>query len=389
MKRRFLSLLLVLMMLLPVVGHAEEEAPQIPTLTDRGLDLGTASVHWPQVTGLDNEEIQNAVNQKLTEAANAPALTARMAAVMSSETPLITHWRGEIRGNVLSCVLYAEGPLETDRFRSVWHSVNVDLTTGEAFTLEDLFEDPDFGLERVEECLTDDIVLDLSAHLANSDLLPQPEDFLIESTGLTLYYPAKQLSTLSDRAGAVTITWGELGAPLCEEEESIPVRFGLTEVQSPDFNAFMQSFADGSVPGIPAKLGDSVEELVSIYHLDGEPDLYDGGRYVQLEDSRFRTVWLMTDNLSDRIKAFPDSIVQGIRADRFCLYGVVTGSDVFHREDLLSGYDKPYASVEIDQNAAESMRIVPGVSDYYQVGDYRLRLHYDEEGFLRSIFLLP
>ena len=97
----------------------------------------------------------------------------------------------------------------------------------------------------------------------------------------------------------------------------------------------------------------------------------------------------MTDNLSEKIKQFPDSIVQGIRTDHFSLYGVIAGHDDCTRESILTEYGEPYASVELDQESAETMRLVPGISDYYHAGEYRLRLHYDEEGVLRSIFLLP
>ena len=391
MKRQFMMLLAAILMLLPASAPAEETAEaEVPQLVDMGFDLGTVSIHWPQLNGLEDEAIQARVNEALTDAANAPALSARMALVMNADPPLIANWRGEIRNHILSCVLYAEGPIETERFQSVYHCVNIDLKTGEAFALADLFEDPDTVTEGIESWLTDTIAPDLSAHLMNSDLLPIPEDFLLEDTGLTLFYPKKQLSTLTDRAGAITLEWHpELVESLKVDEDSIPVRFGLKALHDYDREAFFRCFENGSVPGIPARIGDSVEKLVSAYHLDGEPDFYDGGRYVELEDSRFRGAWLMTDNLSAKVKQFPDSVVQGIRTDRFSLYGVATDSEDCTRDEILREYGDPYASVELKDEAAEAMRLVAGISDYYHAGDYRLRLHYDEEGYLRSIFLLP
>ena len=44
-------------------------------------------------------------------------------------------------------------------------------------------------------------------------------------------------------------------------------------------------------------------------------------------------------------------------------------------------------TLTVDEARAESWRIVPGISDYYTFGDYRLRLHADENGILRSVFL--
>ena len=49
---------------------------------------------------------------------------------------------------------------------------------------------------------------------------------------------------------------------------------------------------------------------------------------------------------------------------------------------------EPEATVVTGPELADSWRIVPGVSDYYTLGNYRLRLHADEEGVLRSVFLM-
>ena len=375
-------------------GEDEEREAQ-PALTDTGLDLGTASVHWPQVTGMADEAMQALVNERLAEAAGAAALVGRMALVMESGMPLTASWRGAVRGNVLSCVMYAEGPIESERFRSVWHSVNLDLETGEAFTLAELFGDPEETPEICEDALAAiadilewEIAPGLSAHLMNNELTPLPDDFLIGDAGLTLFYPVRRLSTLSDRAGAVTLSWSELGLPFRDDPDGIPARFGLIRAQSPDREAFLAAFAGGVLPGVPAALGNSVEDLVSAYRLDGEPDLYDGGRYVQLEDSRFRGVLLMTDDRSPNIRQFPGSSVLGIRADRFSLHGVAVNATDSTRDDVLLMLGEPYASIALDREAADAMRLVPGVSDYYQADGCRLRLHYDEDGFLRSIFVL-
>ncbi len=391
MLRRFWILISALTLCLTLSFAEEAPAAPEPVLTDMGLDLGTASVHWPQVTGLEDSELQETVNRLIREKAGAAALTGRMALVMEADPPLTASWEGEIRGGILSCALYAEGPLESERFRSVWSSVNIDLTTGEAFTPADLFkeEDPDIGMSILGDVLTDLVAPDLSPHLSSGELLPIPEDFRIDAAGLTLYYPLRQLSTLSDRAGAVTLSWGEIGLPFDTDPDSVPVRFGLTQAQAPDADAFFAAFAEGQVPGGPAKRGVDVEARIRRYRVDGEPDLFEGGRYVQLEDSRFRRIWLMTDNLCSDIRRFDGSSVQGIRADRLSYAGVTAGAAGSAREDVLALLGEPYASVDLETDAAEAMRLAPGTSDYYRAGDLRLRLHYDEEGNLRSVFLLP
>ncbi len=387
MMKRLLILLTACLVLLCPVARAEEPAtPREPVLVDKGLDLGTASVHWPQVEGMADETLQAAINGILSEAAGAPALTGRMGLVMNAEPALTAGWEGEIRGDVLSCSLYAEGPLETDRFRSVRRGVTIDLRTGEPVALADLFADPEEALAALEDTLSETVAPELSAHLANSDLLPLPEDFVITPAGLTLLYPASQLSTLSDRAGAVTLSWHELPA-LDGSEDGIPARFGLTAVRQNDGDALMACFAEGSIPGIPAAIGDEVTALTERWHLPAEPDLYEGGRYVQLEDSRFRGCWIMTDDLGAGIKDFTGSKVHGIRADRFSLYGLTTGQS--EREEVRELLGDPLSVVELDRDAADAMRLPEGVSEYRQAGEYRLRLHFDTDGTLVSVFLLP
>ena len=82
---------------------------------------------------------------------------------------------------------------------------------------------------------------------------------------------------------------------------------------------------------------------------------------------------------------FDQSVVQGIRADRLNFYGLCTGDTTIDwwREVL----GEPDNTLTVDETRAESWRIVPGTSDYYTFGDYRLRLHADESGVLRSVFL--
>lgn len=389
MRHRMPRILLILALILcACAAHALAESAESSAeaaLTDRGLDLGTARVHWPEITGLADPGLQDALNGQLREAADADVLTARMAALMNADPPLSVSWEGRLEGGILSVAIYREGPLTDSRFRSVWAAVNADTATGEAFTLADLFSDPEEALPYIEIWLEDDIAWGLSDHLMNSELTPLPEVFAITPTGLTLYYKVSALSTLSDRAGAVTLDWAPLAPWLDLSEDGILDRFGVTAVLEKDPDALTEAFAAGSLPGIPAALGDDLQALVDHYHLLADPDFYDGGRYVQLEDSRFRDVYLMTDGLS--VKSFDGSTVLGLRTDRFGAWGLITGATV--REEWQALLGEPYASVELDDSAAEAMRLVPGVSDYYRCGEHILQLHADEEGVLRSVFLLP
>ena len=107
---------------------------------------------------------------------------------------------------------------------------------------------------------------------------------------------------------------------------------------------------------------------------------------IALEDGAFRGVWILTDALTED---FDHSVVQGIRADNISLHGLCTGETTMEdwRELLSFDLGEPDTTLTVDENRAESWRIVPGTSDYYTFGDYRLRLHADENGVLRSVFL--
>ncbi len=385
MRHRIPRILLILALLLIACAVSAMAESVEAGLTDRGLDLGTAGVHWPEITGLADPDLQDALNAQLREAADADALTARMAMVMSADPPLTVSWEGRLEGGILSVAIRREGPLTDGRFRSVWATVNADTVTGEAILLTDLFTDADEALAFIEAWLEDDIAWGLSDHLMNSELTPLPEQFAITPGGLTLYYKVSALSTLSDRAGAVTLDWAPLRPWLDLSEDGFLARFGVSGVLEANAEALTEAFAAGSLPWVPAALGDDVQALADRYHLLADPDFYDGGRYVQLEDSRFRDVYLMTDGLS--VKRFENSTVLGLRADRFGLWGLVTGETT--REDWQALLGEPYASVDLEGDAAEALRLVPGTSDYYRCGEHILQLHADEEGVLRSVFLLP
>ena len=52
----------------------------------------------------------------------------------------------------------------------------------------------------MEETIADEILPDMSAHLAAAELLPLPDVFSLTEYGLTLHYPIRRFETLSERA---------------------------------------------------------------------------------------------------------------------------------------------------------------------------------------------
>lgn len=383
MKHRILALLLILMFSL-TFSLAEEVA-----VTDVGLDLLGSSVHYPQLTGLADEAVQARINAAIMEKGRINDRISRMAALMNAPVKLNVSYsytlNAILEGGVFSCAILADGAVETSRATQAWSAVNVDLRTGEEITFADLFKDVDAATAFIETYLDEQVAPDLSAHLAAGSLTPIPETFTISSTGLTLYYDIEDFRTLSDKAGTVTILW-------CELREHL--RWGQTDVlMAINANQHIALGEDGALyipeavqagafDGIPATLGQPMQELIDRYALLTDPDIYEGGRMIALEDGAFRGVYILTDALTDD---FDRSVVQGIRADRLNFWGLCTGDTTIDwwREVL----GEPETTLVVAEERAESWRIVPGTSDYYTLGDYRLRLHADESGVLRSVFL--
>lgn len=345
---------------------------------DVGLDLLGSSVHYPQLTGSAYPEAQAAINAAIMEKGRINDYITRMAALANSPVKLTVTYTCYQGGDVFSCAILADGAVETSRATQVWSTVNMNTFTGEEITFADLFTDVDAAIAFIESYLDEQVAPELSAHLAAGSLTPLPEQFTLSATGLTLYYDIDSFRTLSDRAGTVKLLWSELPAELmahdlAKSHQTFPSNLAYV---------YTDHLAEGAFPDIPAALGQSVQELVDRYALLTDPDIYEGGRMIALEDGAFRGVYILTDALTEE---FDQSMVQGIRADRLNFLGLCTG--VTTMDAWREALGEPETTLAVSEERAESWRIVPGTSDYYTFGDCRLRLHADESGVLRSVFL--
>ena len=353
---------------------------------DRGLDLTEEiSIHYPAVTIAEDAELEARINDQIQADNGIKEYLARAAQLISGGS-LKTEWTGGIVGeDLFICTVSADGALETTRPTHVRTGSNIDLRDGHEITAGELFTDETAARNMIENYLEDEVAPDLSAHLQNSEITPMPETFVIEPAGLRLLYPINQLSTLSDRAGDIRIGWYRLREVLDLSEGSILSRLGAEEMieLSPESAEKLRNFtAKGSLPGIPAALGDRMQELTDRYHLLTDPDGYEGGRMFAPEGGAFRKVYLLTDDLS---RDWKNSTVQGIRMDEGCAYGLCVGET--KRDEWLAALGEPDSEAEITEDKAEANRIVPGTCDYYSCGNNRLQLYSDEDGTLVSIIL--
>lgn len=355
------------------------------TLEDAGLDLTEEiSVRYPALAG-GEEEARTQLNSRLQADLHTPDYLARAAQLLGGGS-LRTRWQGNIfPGEVLSCVLSASGALETLRPEHTWTAASLDLRDGHEITLAELFRDEEAGRETLERYLEEEVAPEMSPMLENSRLLPLPDCFYLEETGLTLLYPASQFTTLGDRAGDVRIGWHVLREVLDAGEDSLPARLGIDRMitLSPESGeGLRQTASGGALTGIPAKIGDSMQEMTDRWHLLTDPDGYEGGRLFALEGSPFRGVYLMTDDLD---RGWENSRIQGIRLEQGCQWGLCIGET--KRDQWLSALGEPDGTAEISAEKAEAARLVPGQADYYRCGEYLLQLYSDENGILASLAL--
>ena len=365
---------------------AYAEAPAGPVLTDMQLELGGSNIVYPALTGMADETLQQEINTRMQEDLDVNGYLERMTILLAEENQNIrVTWEGALLGDVLSCVMSAEGALQNSRSTHRWTWSNIDLLDGHEITFGDLFTDTESAQAALEEYLDFTVSPELSAHLNNSELTPLPDGFRLERAGLTLLYPVSRLSTLKDRAGDIRIGWNEIRDELNLDEGGILDRIGVKDMITLDADSagrIREMAESGRLPDIPVRIGDSMKALTDRYHLLIDPDIYDGGRLFSLEGGCFRNVFLMTDYISE---SWDNSVVRGIRMDRGCAWGLCVGETT--QEEWQAVLGTPEYSVSLDDEAAETKRRESGTCDYYRFGDYQLQLYADVYGTLVSITL--
>ncbi len=369
-------------LMLAVIPALAEEI----TLTEKSLDLGNSGIRYPEIAGMEDEALQQQINGQIQEDLGVDGYLQRIMMLISEENLRVrAEWEGAVTGDVFSCVLSAEGALDNSRSTYRWTWSNIDLRDGHEIAFEELFTDAEAARAALEEYLDTEVAPELSAHLSNSMLTPLPEGFRLERTGLTLLYPVTRLSTLRDRAGDVRIGWNEIRELLNLEEDSILYRAGAAEMitlAEGSADGIREMTESGQLPDIPVHIGDGLKALTDRYHLLTDPDVYEGGRMFSLEGGRFRNVYLLTDHVNEK---WDDSIVQGIRMDRGCAWGLCIGET--RQEDWRAVLGEPEYTAALDEETAEAWRREPGECDYYRFGEYQLQLYSGAEGTLVSITL--
>ena len=355
-------------------------------LEEKSVELAGSSLAYHEVSGMEDEALQEQVNGRIREDLRIISFLERINALLADDSlNLAARDSAVLEGDIYSAALEAEGAAESFRNTHLWLWSNIDLRDGHEIAFSELFTDAEAARAALEEYLDMEVAPELSAHLENSELTPLPEGFRLEKTGLTLLYPISRLSTLSSRAGAVKIGWNEIREFTDWSEGGIPARIGAAEMVtlSEESAARIRETAEsGQLPDIPVRLGDNVREWTDKARLLTDPDEYAGGRMFALEGAAFRNVLVLSDAIGS---GWDDSRVQGIRMERGCVWGLCIGETEQQAWRQVLG--EPDSTVVFDAEAADAYRTVPGTCDYYEFGGRTLQLYSGEDGRLVSITL--
>ena len=112
------------------------------SLTEMSLALGNSVVRYPAADGIADETLRQAVDEKMKTGLDTDTYLNRMMTLISEESLRIeTAWEGAVLGDVISCVVSAEGALADSWSTHRWTWSNIDLRDGHEITLDELFAD--------------------------------------------------------------------------------------------------------------------------------------------------------------------------------------------------------------------------------------------------------
>jgi hypothetical protein len=347
---------------------------------------GDQYVRYPQLAGLADPAIQQAVNDDIVNSAKIAQRLITLSTLQQDGATLEVSQTSYLSGNLLSVAVSAKGTMENRRSGHEVTALSYDLTTGLRLSLDDFFTDPAAAVAWMEEQLLSGYVDELSGYLEYAEVTPLPtENFSFDADGITFYYSDRQFAFLSGYCGEAQFQYGELQEFLLNADGSIPARLGIVQPQYTDvqiLDAITSAVADGMLPGLPVRLLDPLPDLVLAYRLVRTPDQYPGGRYYQMEDPRFRQILILSDSL---LAGYEQSVTEGILAMRMNLFGIRTG--VTQRSRWLAILGEPDPSVAFDEYTAADYGLPVGIADYYTISGRQLMLYADSNDVLYAVRL--
>ncbi len=383
MKTRAMGTLLLVLVLLLGCASAEE---QMPRLTTQDTTIGESYVRYPQLEGMADSAAQQAINDAIVLNGGIAGYLVTLGTL--GEGPLGLQVEGDavLLGDVLSVTIHARGKMSNGREGDENRAMVFDLQTGQRLGIDAFLADPESAAQAMENELYETWVEEFSGYMDSSEVSPLPMDnFAVDETGITFFYPSSQVRLISGYAGAAAFTYGELeemGALKLDQGDAL-LRMGMTSRKARTAQEIKQLLQKGTLPGVPVSIDDELPPVLARYRLSRTPDQYPGGRYFVLEAPQFREVLLLSDALTP--KGYEGSKVEGILSRRCDLLGL--GVHSTHQQDWRALLGQPEATVTYTEEQGYDYGYPAGEMDYYTIGDYQLRLHADTDRLLALVIL--
>ncbi len=280
----------------------------------------------------------------------------------------------------ISMLLVRDGQQADGSNGSLPRSLCIHPETAQPIQLMDLFVSPDDARARLSEMIEQDIIPTLSDYLEFSDLLPVPENcFYLDADGLTIYYDDQHYRTLSGSCGAVSFAWYEIEDLIRPDGPA----GGMIDA-APDAAALRADISEGFFGSqFPVHLGDRLGDVLNAYPELNDPDFTRDTKVYQFETAALR-------GFSVEIPKYAftkdmDTPVSAIRSSRISFHGLKTGWS--GKEEIVTLLGEPESQIVYDEQMAEDMMTVPGISLIYRIGKTILEVHLDEEQLLDALIL--
>ena len=377
-KRLSAFVLALSLTLCAAAAFALEDALKIDYLVQ---ETGDSYVSLPRLTGHTDPAVEEAINAAIYEDGGFPGYERILASLDPLGTGLQVKAQGQIIRSseglgLLSLLITASGRISPGRpgYRAV--PLVYDLLTGERITAQEVFINVIDAQTALDSLVAQVIEPVISDYLYPEGLYPVPiDELLIDESGLTFYYEQDAYTTLSGQSGAVSFHWNELEGLLNREEGSLLSSLILSDTADRPVDMIKEAVAEGRLPGLPALLGRDLQEVLQEYPPLTDSEAFPSGEQVHPEDARLRGTVLIIQN----------GELTGMLSRRTNLWGIITGTS--SQSDVHANLGLPDAALPLDESAAGAYGIEPGSLESYRYGGYELRLHYDTDLILKTVWL--
>ena len=385
MRNRFVSGLVSVVLCLTMCFGALAESAGFE-VAPMVIEMGESRVSYPQLKSLPNEAVMALINGDIVVSGKISSHIVTLGTLVNSVFTLNVSYREYHDGYVFSVALDADGKQPDGRNGHSWAGLSYDLATGKRLSLDQLFTNPDEAVLFMEQLAEESLGAEMSEYMDFAQLSPLPRDnFYLDRSGITFFYPADQFKLVSGRAGACHFFYEEVADYLLTDETGLPAQMGILPQVFSDkdaASAVRQTVEDGVLPGVNATLGQPMTDLVEAGRLLRQPDSFPGGRYFLLEAPEYRGVYLISDDMQS---GYDHSVLKGVQLRRGSLGGMVIGQS--RQDDWLRILGQPDETILFTENMAYDYQLPQGQSDVYFFGDHELRLHTDVDGMLCAIQL--